>query len=250
MTPGVGKLVDSRRSVAVQTRPAFANLPGWRKRSPAALEIYPMDHAAISGYGYCHTDLGCAHDYLLPVITEILAKIDVSPKRAFDLGCGNGSVANWLAGRGFEVAGVDPSVSGIAEANRAFPQLNLKAGSAYDPLHESFGTFPLVLSLEVVEHVYDPRSFARCVRDLLTPGGHALISTPYHGYLKNVALAVSGRFDRHFTALWDHGHIKFWSRRTISQLLAEAGLSVRHIHRVGRIPQLAKTMLVVAQRQG
>ncbi len=106
----------------------------------------------------------------------------------------------------------------------------------------------MLVSLEVVEHVYAPRDYARCVFDLLEPGGYALISTPYHGYLKNLAMALTGKLDAHFTALWDHGHIKFWSRSTITQLLSESGLRVDRIDRVGRVPQLAKSMLVVARK--
>jgi len=191
---------------------------------------------------------GAEHRCLLPAIAAELDALRVSPKRVFDLGCGNGAVADWLASRGFEVHGVDPSESGIASARRAFPHLELRLGSAYDDLAAEFGQFPLVVSLEVVEHVYAPRKFAACVSDLLVPGGHALISTPYHGYLKNLALALTGKLDSHFTALWDHGHIKFWSRDTITTLLREAGLEVLRIRRVGRIPPLAKTMLVVARK--
>ena len=78
--------------------------------------------------------------------------------------------------------------------------------------------------------------------------GVAIVSTPYHGYLKNLSLAISGKFDAHFTALWDHGHIKFWSRRTLSILLNEAGFSEVHFRRVGRIPALAKSMIAIARR--
>lgn len=207
-----------------------------------------MAETDISGYRFDDAACNCAHDYLLTTIEGVLREIDPQPKRAFDLGCGNGSVADWLRKKGYAVAGVDPSTSGIAEANRAYPDLDLRVGSAYDPLHETFGRYPLVVSLEVVEHVYAPRDFARCVRDLLEPGGHALISTPYHGYLKNLLLALTGGMDRHFTALWDHGHIKFWSPATITQLLGEVGLSVLRVHRVGRLAPLAKSMLVVVRR--
>ncbi|MBS1834791.1 MAG: methyltransferase domain-containing protein [Acidobacteria bacterium] len=202
----------------------------------------------ISGYGYTRPECGCQHDYLLPAINAFLK--DPARGRVFDLGCGNGSVANWLSRKGYDVYGVDPSVTGIATANEAFPSLNLEVGSCYEPLHERFGCFPLVVSLEVVEHVYAPREFARCVASLLEPGGIALISTPYHGYLKNLALALTGKLDAHFTALWDHGHIKFWSRATITTLIEESGLRVREIRRVGRIPAFAKSMIVVAERPG
>ncbi len=204
----------------------------------------------ISGYTYSQATCGCAHDYLLPAIIKVLRQVEVPHKKVFDLGCGNGSVANWFTSQGYEVAGVDPSGTGIAEANRAFPELNLKVGSAYDPLHETFGHFPLLVSLEVIEHVYAPRNYARCVGDLLLPNGYALISTPYHSYWKNLALSLTGKMDDHFTALWDHGHIKFWSPTTITKLLSEVGLNVHQIVRVGRIPQLAKSMLVVAQKNG
>jgi hypothetical protein len=37
-----------------------------------------------------------------------------------------------------------------------------------------------------------------------------IITTPYHGYLKNIALSVSVKFDHHVNPLWDGGHIKFF----------------------------------------
>jgi 2-polyprenyl-3-methyl-5-hydroxy-6-metoxy-1,4-benzoquinol methylase len=208
-----------------------------------------MPATDISGYYYDESEHSCAHAYLLPAIDRVLRDFRIPPSPAFDLGCGNGSVARWLTTKGFTVSGVDPSSQGIAEANRAYPELNLRQGSAYDPLHESFGTFPFLVSLEVVEHVYAPREYATCISNLLSPEGYALISTPYHGYLKNLALAIAGRMDSHFSALWDHGHIKFWSRETLTTLLNEAGLEVLRIDRVGRIPPLAKTMLAVVRKR-
>ena len=100
----------------------------------------------------------------------------------------------------------------------------------------------------MVEHVFDPRHYARTLFDLLEPGGTAIVSTPYHGYLKNIALAVSGKLDRHFTALWDGGHIKFWSIETLGILLREAGFADIRFNRVGRIPVLAISMMAIARK--
>jgi 2-polyprenyl-3-methyl-5-hydroxy-6-metoxy-1,4-benzoquinol methylase len=169
-------------------------------------------------------------------------------KRVFELGCGNGSVAQALAQRGWDVSGVDPSSEGIARANAQWPALKLSEGSAYDDLAVRFGRFPVVTSLEVVEHVYAPRRYAAILFDLLEPGGTALVSTPYHGYWKNLAMAVTGKMDAHFTALWDHGHIKFWSVKTLGELLAEAGFQDIRFLRVGRVPALAKSMIAVARK--
>ena len=71
-----------------------------------------------------------------------------------------------------------------------------------------------MLSTKLVEHVVSPQA------DVL------IYSTPYHGYLKSRALALSGKLDAHFTVLWDGGHIKFWSRRILTALLQEAGFLV------------------------
>jgi 2-polyprenyl-6-hydroxyphenyl methylase/3-demethylubiquinone-9 3-methyltransferase len=157
-------------------------------------------------------------------------------------------VAHALSHHGYEVIGVDASPSGIAQAKRAFPELSLHVGSAYDPLAARYGTFQAVLSLEVIEHLYAPRDFVRGAFDLLEPGGTLLVSTPYHGYLKNLALAVCGAMDRHFTALWDGGHIKFFSMRTLSALLNEVGFVNINYARVGRVPPLAKSMVATAQK--
>jgi 2-polyprenyl-3-methyl-5-hydroxy-6-metoxy-1,4-benzoquinol methylase len=204
----------------------------------------------ISGYKYEHSLLNASHNYLLPATFDVLnvTASCVSEKSLFDLGCGNGSVTNAIAGFGFRVAGVDPSTEGIAMANREYPHLNVKVGSAYDDLKGQFGTFSYVLSLEVIEHLYSPKIFAGTVYSMLNEGGYAIISTPYHGYLKNLSLAVANKFDQHFTALWDHGHIKFWSMKTLSELLLDAGFKSVEIKRLGRIPPLAKSMMAIARK--
>lgn len=208
------------------------------------------DGASISGYRYRHAQPSCAHAYLLPDVRRELAALRVPdrPARLFDLGCGNGSVGAALHADGWSVVGVDPSTEGIAAAKATYPFLEVEAGSAYDDLAARFGRFPVVVRLEVVEHVYAPRPYARTLFDLLEPGGTAIVSTPYHGYCKNLALAVTGKMDRHFTALWDHGHIKFWSIDTLGALLEETGFDGARFLRVGRVPQLAKSMIAIARR--
>jgi len=204
----------------------------------------------LQDYGYQKPGLGCAHDYLLPKVIEILnARATAqSRQRIFELGCGNGSVANALQHIGFQVQGIDYSESGIRVAREQYPHLELRVGSAYDDLAGAYGKFPFVLSLEVVEHLFFPRKFAKTLYELLDDGGSAIISTPYHGYWKNLALALAGKMDAHFTALWDGGHIKFWSMATMTSLLQEAGFEDIRLYRVGRIPALAKSMIAVARK--
>jgi len=201
-----------------------------------------------SGYRYDDNKLNASHDYLLPAATAILANQFPSCQRIFELGCGNGSVAKAFSTLGIEVTGVDASEEGIAQAHQAYPDLNLNLGSAYDDLKNQYGQFPVVISLEVIEHLYFPRKFAKTIYSLLEDGGTAIISTPYHGYWKNLAMALTGTMDAHFTALWDFGHIKFWSIKTLRILLQETGFQDISFMRVGRIPILAKSMIVIARK--
>jgi 2-polyprenyl-6-hydroxyphenyl methylase/3-demethylubiquinone-9 3-methyltransferase len=203
----------------------------------------------VGGYSYANAEHNASHGYLLPALERILESL-ANPRDSrtvFELGCGNGSTAAFLEDRGYRVTGVDPSAEGISQANRAFPGIRLELGDCYSDLAKRFGRFPIVLSLEVVEHVYHPRIFARCIRNLLDDDGVAIISTPFHGYWKNLVLAITGKMDAHFTALWDYGHIKFWSEATLSKLLREAGFSSIHFERVGRIRPLAKSMIALAR---
>ena len=81
-------------------------------------------------YGYREAGLGWAHSYLLPKVVELLngSRIGSAPIRVFELGCGNGSVANALHQLGFQMQGIDYSESGIRVARENYPHLKLNVG--------------------------------------------------------------------------------------------------------------------------
>ena len=209
------------------------------------------DDAATSGYRYRNALPSHAHAILLPAVrrelTALQGALPQARRRLFDLGCGNGSVGAVLHGDGRNLSGIDPSVEGIVAARGAYTFLEVEAGSPYDDFAGRFGRFPVVVSLEVVEHVYASRHYARTLFDILEPGGTAIISTPYHGYWKNLVLAVTGKMDRHFTVLWEYGHIKFRSIETLTSLLKETGFEDPRFVRVGRVPPLAKSMIAITR---
>jgi 2-polyprenyl-3-methyl-5-hydroxy-6-metoxy-1,4-benzoquinol methylase len=63
----------------------------------------------ISGYRWENAELTCAHDYLLPILGELVCQLENNQvdRRVFDVGCGNGAAANLLSRRGWVVVGVD-----------------------------------------------------------------------------------------------------------------------------------------------
>lgn len=196
----------------------------------------------ISVYDFDSLEAPGSHDYLMPTVLDLLGRFSAGEgSRVFELGFGNGATAVEMSRRGYAVTGIDPSASGTQLASQR--GLDLHTGSTEEDLAARFGTFPLLVSLEVVEHVFSPKLYAERVFDLLEPGGVAILSTPYHGYVKNLVMAATGKLDAHFTALWEGGHIKFFSRKTLAQLFANAGMEEIAFERVGRIPPLAKSMI-------
>lgn len=215
-----------------------------RHETEAAIEL---ERGNAFQYGYYSTNADHTAAYLwAKVLPQLAPQVT---RRILDAGCGNGAFSRVLAEQGYDVTGVDLSESGISFAREQCPAGRFEVASVTEDLAHRFGEpFDAVVSLEVVEHLYDPRLFARRMFDVLRPGGRLILSTPYHGYLKNVALAMSGKLDAHFTALWDGGHIKFWSRQTLTELLTEAGFRVVDFQGAGRLPYLWRSMILVAER--
>ncbi len=198
-------------------------------------------------YGYQTEVQVDAHGYLLPAIRQILGK---PSGPILDLGCGNGAIARALLSEGWDVYGADASESGIRLAEQVAPGrfhvLDITAGALTAELADK--QFQTIISTEVIEHLYNPRGFFDFARRILVQagGGRLVVSTPYHGYLKNLAIALVGKTDKHYTVLWDGGHIKFFSRKTLGQMLREQGFVVTGFAGAGRIRYLWKSMLVIA----
>lgn len=185
------------------------------------------------------------HQHFMPGLLRLVGP--VSPGlRVLDIGCGNGATCGEFLRQGATVVGIDLSEEGIALARKAYPAGRFKL-QAVEPdllsvLKES--PFDLVVSTEVVEHLYAPRAWAQAAFSALKPGGHLVCTTPYHGYLKNLCISLAGSWDTHANPLWDGGHIKLWSKKTLYALLQEVGFQELCFEGAGRVPYLWMTMIV------
>jgi 2-polyprenyl-3-methyl-5-hydroxy-6-metoxy-1,4-benzoquinol methylase len=188
---------------------------------------------------------GESGEKLTRVFVELVKKLD-GVRSICDLGCGNGHISGRLAALGYNVTGVDASASGIQIAQRAYPGVEFVQALIDRDL--SIGQFDLVISSDVIEHLYRPSDLLEATGSLVKPGGQVLLGTPYHGYLKNLMLAASGRMDAHFSALHDGGHIKFFSVNTLSKLMRAHGFDDLSFTFYGRAPWLWKNMICHARK--
>ncbi len=172
-------------------------------------------------------------------------------KNIIDMGCGNGTVVHALTELGYNAYGVDASEDGVEIANKKVPGKFFVCDVDTAKLPEELLKiqFDTVVSTQTIEHLYSPQIFLEFCYDLLPKGGVIIITTPYHGWLKNVMIALFNKFDDHVTALIEGGHIKFFSRKTITKLVSDNGFVVEDFKGMGRIPFLWKSMLIVARKQ-
>lgn len=201
-----------------------------------------------SGVQWCWTQTAAAnHSYLLPVIRNVLARGDGS---LLDIGCGSGVLTEECRRLGWKATGVDPSSSGIELARSAYPEARFEVASATDDLSVLTppGGFDVVMSCEVIEHLYSPSSLLRQAHDLTRAGGLLIVTTPYHGYLKNLCLSFANRWDRHFDVHRDGWHIKFFSKRTLIEMVERNGYTCVTWLGVGRRWWMWRGQVVVARR--
>jgi len=208
-----------------------------------------VSNVISSDSDYKFNDAAASHTnaYLSPLILALCRKHNATS--ILDLGCGNGALVKDLTAARFHVVGCDPSESGIYYAQQAVPQSRFYQLGVYDdPKQIEEDNFDVVVSTEVVEHLFYPRYLPRFAKAKLKSGGLVILSTPYHGYIKNLVLSLTNKWDSHHTALWDGGHIKFWSCRTLTTLLEEEGFRFEQFIGCSRIPYLWKSMVVVGRK--
>ncbi len=169
-----------------------------------------------------------------------------------DLGCSNGWLSRAMLEAGYNVYGIDASPTGIEVARSLHPDRFFlhDIRSAQLPLPIQAIAFDTIVSTEVIEHLYDPLAYLDFCATILQQqaGGEIILSTPYHGFFKNLVISLLNGWDHHFMALQKGEHIKFWSRKTLAQALRESGFEVIDFAGSGRLPYLWKSMLMKAKR--
>lgn len=198
-------------------------------------------------YGWADSDFTEAHKTFMNPILKLLPQ---DGKPILDIGCGNGAFVNYLIEIGYNAYGTDASESGIAIGRKKYPDRFFIQDLSKDELPPELQAikFTTIISTEVIEHLYDPRKYIEFCKSVLVKNqrGTLILSTPYHGYFKNLMLSIFNAWDKHHTALWDGGHIKFWSRNTLEVLLTEYDFKCEKFIGCGRFPYLWKSMVIKA----
>jgi len=203
--------------------------------------------ADYQDYGF-HSD-GPTHNFSYQM-DDLIGLIDKDKNQhILDLGCGNGYLVNHLIKLGFNAYGTDASEKGIAIAQKTNPDRFFVQDLSSDALPPELQAIPFdtIITTEVIEHLYNPQAFTDFCKQQLKPGGELIVTTPYHGYLKNLTLSIFNKWDSHMDPLWLGGHIKLWSRKTLTKVLTNSGFAVTQFKGCGRFPYFWKSMIIKAR---
>ena len=197
-------------------------------------------------YGWASEAPEHSHRYLVPKVLEILNRHQIT--QLIDVGTGNGATLPFWLNEGYQVSAMEPDNDGFELAQK-HSEADVRTVGVGDPIPVDWGNkFDALVSLEVVEHLFDPRELVETSRGLLKKGGVAIVSTPYHGYWKNLALALFDKWDFHHHPLRVGGHIKFWSRSSLIRLFSDAGFEFVEFHGAGRVAYFWKSMILVFRK--
>jgi 2-polyprenyl-6-hydroxyphenyl methylase / 3-demethylubiquinone-9 3-methyltransferase len=110
---------------------------------------------------------------------DSLAAID--GKRVLDVGCGGGILAEAMARRGAQVAGIDLSDKALKVAalhlSESLLKINYQKIAAEDFAAAHPASFDVVTCMELLEHVPEPASMVAACAKLVRPGGQVFFST-------------------------------------------------------------------------
>ncbi len=147
-------------------------------------------------------------------------------KRALDMGCGAGLLCEPLARLGAVVTGVDAAPENIAAARTHAASVGLSIDyRAGDTGAVGADQFDLVTSLEVIEHVSDPRAFAAGLARALADGGLVVLSTPNRTLRSRLTMITVGEGLGQIPP-GTHDWEKFVSPEELTTMLGDAGLRV------------------------
>ena len=164
-----------------------------------------------------------------------------------DFGCGNGIILKTIKSINPEarLIGLDVSETALSEARITLPEAEFYkiTDGGQLPLKDKIADF--VFSSEVLEHIYDVENAFSEIARILKLGGRLLLTTPYHGLLKNILIALFS-FNKHFNPTGPH--IRFFSKRTLFSLLKKNGFEIEKYGFYGRFYPLSHSIYILAKK--
>ena len=164
-------------------------------------------------------------------------------KTVLDVGCGMAHKLHEQLHPIADVTGVDqPSV--VEAVGRMFPDLKMASADFERPDDTGLGTYDLLTSVDVIEHLLDPDQLLAFIRDHAHADSVVLLSTPERDVRRGPANNRSNKA----------AHVREWNRAEFGAYLEDRGFAVeRHVllpaFRVGASRYMIKERLRLLRKR-
>jgi 2-polyprenyl-6-hydroxyphenyl methylase/3-demethylubiquinone-9 3-methyltransferase len=184
-------------------------------------------------------------DYKWPFLAGYIPREEGA--RIVDLGCGSGEVIAEMMklNPGACFTGLDVAETALDLAGKTYPQARFHKITDGGRFPFDDASVDFLFASEVIEHIYDTGTTFSEISRVLVPGGRLLLTTPYHGLVKNL-LIVLFLFDRHFDPR--DAHVRFFTKKSLFACLEAVGLVPEEHRYYGRFYPLSRTLLVLARK--
>ena len=154
-------------------------------------------------------------------------------KRALDVGCGGGILAEAMAARGATVTGIDLGEKPLKVAQLHLFESGLNVDyrlvAAEDLAREAPGAFDLVTCMELLEHVPDPQKTVHACAELARDGGHVFFSTINRNPKSYLLAVIGAEYILGLLPRGTHDYSKFIKPSELAAACRKAGLEVKSI---------------------
>lgn len=159
--------------------------------------------------------------------------VGLAGKKALDVGCGGGLLAEGMAACGAAVTGIDMSEKALGVAKLHM----LESGRQVDYRHiaaemlatEEPAGYDVVTCLEMLEHVPDPASTVAACARLVKPGGQVFFSTINRNPKAYLFAVIGAEYLLNLLPKGTHDYAKFLRPAELARHARDAGLAVEEI---------------------
>lgn len=160
--------------------------------------------------------------YYLFKIVRMLKNNNIKFKNVLDVGCADGSFLAFLKGKfHIQAKGIDISEKAIEKAKKK--GLDARIADVEEGLPFKNNSFDLVISSEVIEHVYDTDYFLKELNRVLKPNGTLVLTTPNLASLINRVRLLFGMYPLFVPEYKKEqaGHLRAYTIKVLRQQLEE-----------------------------
>lgn len=155
-----------------------------------------------------------------------------SGHRVLEVGCSVGHVTEHLVAAGNSVVGVEIDPSAAIEAERWAERVHVVDLDLTELSQIETDHFDVIVAGDVLEHLRDPARVLADLTTLLTDDGRLVVSIPNIAHVDARLMLFDGAWTYQDTGLLDRTHLRFFTRESFRQLLADAGFVATRVERV------------------